>query len=381
MTRPQRYLLHMALFVAAVVAMCALLFSSLARFFLGNPAVNGTIVGIMLAGTVYVFRQVMLLNPEVGWIERYRRNQAQPARARPPRLIAPVVQMLAERKSGRISLSATSMRTLLDGIATRLEETRETSRYLIGLLICLGLLGTFYGLLETVGTVGDVLAALGFGGGDVTRAFNELKTGLQAPLEGMRTAFSASLFGLAGFLVLGFLDLQAGLAQNRFYNELEEWLASFTRLTGGGGFAESGDASVPAYIQALLEQTADSLEGLQRILGRGEESRITANANIVSLTERLGALTDQMRTEQSLLVRLAEGQIELKPVLQRLADAGSQRSPVQEEARNHLRNIEVHLARLYEDVSQGRSSAVQEIRSEIRLLARTIAALAEEAER
>ena len=382
MTRPQPYLLHMALFVAAVLLVCALLFSSLEHFFLGNPAVNGTIVGIMLAGTVYVFRQVMRLNPEVAWIERYRRNQAQPSRARPPRLIAPIVQMLAERKSGRVSLSATSMRTLLDGIATRLEETRETSRYLIGLLICLGLLGTFYGLLETVGTVGDVLGALSFGGSsDVTGAFNQLKTGLQSPLEGMRTAFSASLFGLAGFLVLGFLDLQAGLAQNRFYNELEEWLASFTRLAGGGGFAEGGDTPVPAYIQALLEQTADSLESLQRILGRGEESRITANANIVSLTERLGALTDQMRTEQSLLVRLAEGQMELKPVLQRLADAGSQRSPVQEEARNHLRNIEVHLARLYEDVSQGRSSAVQEIRSEIRLLARTIAALAEEAER
>jgi len=382
MTRPQPYLLHMALFVAAVALVCVLLFSSLAHFFLGNPAVNGTIVGIMLAGTVYVFRQVMLLNPEVAWIERYRRNQPQPSRARAPRLIAPIVQMLAERKSGRVSLSATSMRTLLDGIATRLEETRETSRYLIGLLICLGLLGTFYGLLETVGTVGDVLGALSFGGSsDVTGAFNQLKTGLQSPLEGMRTAFSASLFGLAGFLVLGFLDLQAGLAQNRFYNELEEWLASFTRLAGGGGFAEGGDTPVPAYIQALLEQTADSLESLQRILGRGEESRITANANIVSLTDRLGALTDQMRAEQSLLVRLAEGQMELKPVLQRLADAGSQRSPVQEEARNHLRNIEVHLARLYEDVSQGRSSAVQEIRSEIRLLARTIAALAEEAER
>jgi len=381
MTRPRPYLLHMALFVLAVLLVCVLVFASLARFFLGNPAVNGTIVGIMLAGTIYIFRQVMLLNPEVSWIERYRRNQAQPSRSRPPRLIAPIVQMLAERKSGRVSLSATSMRTLLDGIATRLEETRETSRYLIGLLICLGLLGTFYGLLETVGTVGDVLGALSFGGSaDVTGAFNQLKTGLQSPLEGMRTAFSASLFGLAGFLVLGFLDLQAGLAQNRFYNELEEWLASFTRLAGGGGFAEGGDTPVPAYIQALLEQTADSLESLQRILGRGEESRITANANIVSLTERLGALTEQMRTEQTLLVRLAEGQMELRPVLQRLADSGSQRSPVQEESRNHLRNIEVHLARLYEDVSQGRSSAVQEIRSEIRLLARTIAALAEEAE-
>jgi hypothetical protein len=289
--------------------------------------------------------------------------------------------MLAERKSGRVSLSAASMRTLLDGIGTRLEETRETARYLIGLLVFLGLLGTFYGLLVTVGAVGGVLGALGAGGGDATRAFNDLKTGLEAPLAGMSTAFSSSLFGLAGSLVLGFLDLQAGLAQNRFYNDLEEWLAGFTRLSSSGAFADAGDAPVPAYIQALLEQTADSLDGLQRILGRGEESRIVANANMISLTERLSSFTDQMRAEQGLLLKLAESQTELKPILLRLADAGSQTGPAQEEARAHLRNIELHLARLYEDVSQGRGSAVQEIRNEIRLLARTIAALADEAER
>jgi hypothetical protein len=360
----------------------ALLAPALVRFFLGNPAVNGMIIGILLAGIVYIFRQVLQLNPQVAWIERYRRSKADPARDRVPRLIAPLAHMLADRKGSRVSLSPASLRTLLDGIGTRLEETRETARYLIGLLVFLGLLGTFYGLLETVGAVGGVLGALGAAGADANRAFADLKTGLQAPLAGMSTAFSSSLFGLAGSLVLGFLDLQAGLAQNRFYNDLEEWLSGFTRLSGGGSaIAEGGETSVPAFIQALLEQTADSLEGLQRILGRGEESRISANSNVVALTDRLSALTDQMRAEQSLLVKLAEGQMDLKPVLQRLADASTQRQPGQDESRTHLRNIEMHLARLYEDVSQGRGSAVQEIRSEIRLVARTIAALAEEAER
>jgi len=371
----------MGLFLAGVAMVAGLLGPALAGFFMGNPAVNGVIVGIMVAGIFYIFRQVGLLNPEVVWIERFRRNQVDPARGQVPRLIAPLARMLAERKTGRVSLSAASMRTLLDGIGTRLEETRETARYLIGLLVFLGLLGTFYGLLVTVGAVGGVLGALGAGGGDATRAFNDLKTGLEAPLAGMSTAFSSSLFGLAGSLVLGFLDLQAGLAQNRFYNDLEEWLVGFTRLSSSGAFAEAGDAPVPAYIQALLEQTADSLDGLQRILGRGEESRIVANANMISLTERLSSFTDQMRAEQGLLLKLAESQTDLKPVLQRLADAGSQTGPAQEEARAHLRNIELHLARLYEDVSQGRGSAVQEIRNEIRLLARTIAALADEAER
>jgi hypothetical protein len=193
----------------------------------------------------------------------------------------------------------------------------------------------------------------------------------------MGTAFSASLFGIAGYLVLGFLDLQTGLAQSRFYHDLEEWLSGYTRLSGGLG-SEGGDGSVPAFIQALLEQTADSLENLQRILGRGEESRIAANTNLLSLTERLSTLTDQMRAEQSLLLRLAEQQVELKPVLARLADVTG---GGQDEARQHLRNIEVYLARLNEDVSQGRGEAVQEIRNEIRLVARTIAALAEEPQR
>jgi hypothetical protein len=368
----------MAVFVVLVAAVSALLAPSLIEYFMGNPGVNGVIVGIMLAGVLYIFRQVWLLNPEIAWIERFRRNQADPARV--PRLIAPLARLLTERKSGRISLTAVSMRSLLDGIGTRLEETRETARYLIGLLVFLGLLGTFYGLLKTVGAVGDVLGALGVGGTDPARAFNDLKQGLEAPLGGMSTAFSSSLFGLAGSLVLGFLDLQAGLAQNRFYNDLEEWLSGITRMTAAGGaLAEGGDASVPAYIQALLEQTADSLDNLQRILSRGEESRIVANTNVVSLTERLSHLTDHLRTEQGLLQKLAEGQMDLRPVLQRLADS-TQSASAQDETRGHLRNIELHLARLYEDVSQGRGIAVQEIRNEIRLLARTIAALAEETE-
>jgi hypothetical protein len=369
----------MAVFVILVAAVAALLSQSLFAYFMGNPGVNGVIVGIMLAGIVYIFLQVRRLNPEIAWIERFRRNQADPARV--PRLIAPLARLLAERKSGRVSLTAASMRSLLDGIGTRLEETRETARYLIGLLVFLGLLGTFYGLLQTVGAVGGVLGALGVGGADPVRAFNDLKQGLEAPLGGMSTAFSSSLFGLAGSLVLGFLDLQAGLAQNRFYNDLEEWLSGITRMTAAGGaLAEVGDAPVPAYIQALLEQTADSLDSLQRILSRGEESRIVANTNVISLTERLGNLTDHMRAEQSLLAKLAESQNDLKPVLQRLADS-AQSTAAQEEVRGHLRNIELHLARLYEDVSQGRGTAVQEIRNEIRLLARTIAALAEETER
>src|SRR5260221_1394461 len=330
----------MALFLIAVVVVCAVIAPALYSAFMGNPALNGIIMGAMLAGIIYIFREVMLLNPEVAWIESYRRNQ-NPATAAAPRLLSPMATMFGERKGGRVSLSAISLRTVLDRIAPRLDESREISRYFIGLLVFLGLLGPFYGLLETLRSVGGVISTLSIGAGDVGRAFNDLKNGLQAPIAGMGTAFSASLSGLAGSLVPGFFDLQAGQAQTRFYNDLEEWLSSYTRLSGGGPLSEAGDASVPAYIQALLEQTADSLENLQRITGRGEESRIAANASIITLTEKLTMLGDQMKTEQNLLLRLAENQMELKPVLTRLADAATARG--QDEAlRGPMRNIEIY---------------------------------------
>lgn len=381
MTKPQRFLRRMTVFLVVVVVVCALIAPALYNAFMGNPALNGIIMGAMLVGIGYIFRQVLMLGPEVAWIENYRRSQGAVSTGAVPRLLSPMATMFGERKGNRVSLSAVSLRTLLDGIATRLDESREISRYFIGLLVFLGLLGTFYGLLETLRSVGGVINTLSIGTNDVARAFNDLKTGLQAPLSGMGTAFSASLFGLAGSLVLGFLDLQAGQAQNRFYNDLEEWLSSYTRLSSGGPLSESGDASVPAYIQALLEQTADSLENLQRITGRGEESRIAANASIINLTERLGMLGDQMKAEQNLMLRLAESQMELKPVLTRLADGAGAPRAIDDALRGHMRNIESHLARLIEELAQGRSETIQEVRSEIRLLARTIAALAEETDR
>ncbi len=378
MTRPRKYLIRMALFVIAVAGGTALIWRPLAQYFMGNPAVNGVILGVLLAGIVYIFHQVMLLNPEVTWIEKFRLSPDAPNAAAMPRMLSPMATMLGDRRGGRLSLSATALRTLLDGIGTRLDESRETSRYLIGLLVFLGLLGTFYGLLETVQSVKGVIGSLSIGSNDVARAFGDLQTRLQTPLGGMSTAFSASLLGLAGSLILGFLDLQAGLALNRFYNDLEEWLSGGTRLSAGGPAGEAGDGSVPAFIQALLEQTVDSLDKLQRTLGTGEESRIAANSNLVALTERLALLSDQIRTEQVLLVKLADQHVELKPVLQRLADSTGA-SALDEEARSHLRNIDAHLVRLGDELSQGRGNSVQEIRSEIRLLARTMAALAKEA--
>jgi hypothetical protein len=383
-SQSRRFLIRMALFLVLVAGLAALLGRSLVNAFMGNPAVNGGILVILIAGIIYIFRQVLLLDPELAWIESFRNHEAgddSPITSeRSLRLLGPMARMLEAQRGRRVSLSATSLQALLDGIGSRLNETRETSRYLIGVLIFLGLLGTFYGLLETVRSVGDVIGALNLGASDVARAFADLKSGLESPLHGMGTAFSASLFGLAGSLVLGFLDLQAGQAQNRFYNELEEWLSAHTRLSAGP-LSDAGDGSVPAYIQALLEQTADSLENLQRILARSEESRIGANATLASLTDRLGAVGEQMKTGHMLMLRLAENQLELKPSLARLAEAVENTFGHDDVLRNHLRNIEGYIARLSEDVVQGREQSVQDLRGDIRIVARTIAALAEDPRR
>jgi hypothetical protein len=384
MNRSGRFLIRMAVFLALVAALVAALFRPLSIAFMGNPGVNGVIVGVLLCGIVYIFRQVLQLNPEIAWIEDFRERLANRDLTAPsgpaPRLLAPMARMLATRQGARVSLSTTSLQTLLDGMSSRLDETRETSRYLIGVLVFLGLLGTFYGLLETVRSVGDVIGGLNVSSSDLSRAFADLKTALGSPLHGMSTAFSASLFGLAGSLVLGFLDLQAGQAQNRFYNDLEEWLSTYTRLSSGG-FGDGGDGSVPAYIQALLEQTADSLENLQRILARSEESRIGANNTLPALIDRLSTLSEHMRAGQMLMVRLAENQMELKPSLSRLATIAENSLGQDDVLRTHLRNIEAYMARLSEDIVEGRAQTVGELRGEIRLLARTIAALSDDSGR
>ncbi len=378
------YLLRMAIFLAIVVATCAVLIQPLARAFMANAALNGLILGVLALGIAYALRQVFLLRHEAEWIAQFRRAR-EGGRLRPsgedgprPRLLAPMAAMMSDRE-GALRLSASSTRSLLDTISSRIDESRQLSRYLIGLLIFLGLLGTFWGLLITVGSIAEVIRGLDTGAGNLGDVFGTLKAGLEAPLAGMGTAFSSSLFGLAGALVLGFLDLQSGQAMNRFFNDLEDWLAGFTRLSGPSPVS-GGEGTVPDYLEALLEQTAEGLEGLQRTIARGEESRISANTALMQLHERLATLTDQMRAEQSLLARLAEGQLELKPILARLADTGLRGGDGLDEAtRGHVRNIEVYLARMLEEISSGRAQATEDIRAEIKILARTIAAAADKA--
>ena len=375
MTKPTSFLIRMVIFCVAVYGVALLVSPQLVRFYMANPVINSVIVAVEVFGVFWNIRQVQRLYPEVAWVEEFRRNRQKLEKSRPPVLLASMARMLQGRADGerRITLSGQALNTLLDGLSSRLDESRELSRYVTGVMIFLGLLGTFWGLLHTVNSVAEVINGMSLAGGDVNAMFAQLKSGLAGPLAGMGTAFSSSLFGLSGALILGFLDLTAGQAMNRFFNELEEWLAGLTRLSTGGVTGDS-EASVPVYVQALLEQTAENMEGLQRVLVRGEESRGQSNNALLAMGDRLAQVADSLQSNQQLMEKLAANQAALGPVLVRL----SEQKPSDEVSRAHLRNIELLLSRMMTEAEQGRTQGLAELRSDFKVLMRTIAAIADD---
>ncbi|MEP7096871.1 MAG: flagellar motor protein MotA [Dokdonella sp.] len=334
MSNPKRVLPWMVAFLMAVGVLAAALAPRLAAIFAANPFFNAVILAVLVAGIVVNLRQVLVLSREVAWIDAFRRTNPDQKPTGKPRLLAPMARMLDGRERGRAALSAPSMRTILDSVQLRLEESRDLSRYLIGLAIFLGLLGTFWGLLVTIRSVADIIGTLNVGNDAVTM-FGALKENLRQPLSGMSTSFSTSLFGLASSLVIGFLDLQAGHAQNRFHNELEEWLSGMTRLSSGT--ALEGDAAVPAYVQALLEQTADGLDRMQRAIVENERERHGTNQQLGELGAQLGRLTDLLSRDARERQGAAEMQGELKTVLRQLASQNQPTTQFSEELRGELR--------------------------------------------
>ncbi|KXV11999.1 hypothetical protein [Gluconobacter oxydans] len=367
MTRPTTYLLRMAVFLVAVGLLAATMGTTLLHAFNANPKLDAIILGVLLLGILWNLHVVQRLMPEVQWVELLRQPRAGLAAPKAPRLLAPMASMLAARnRTDRLTLSTQTTQAMLDSLSSRLDESREISRYMTQLLIFLGLLGTFYGLLLTVSSIASVIGGMSAGGGDMDVMFNQLKTGLAGPLAGMSTAFSGSMFGLAGALVLGFLDLTAGQAQTRFFNELEEWLAGVTRVSGSTSIDSDG-APVPAYVQALLEQTAENLETLQNAVSRSEENRVRELHMLDSLQERLRGMTDLLAANQTLMTRTAETQTAL---LRHMGDEGPGSQGTA------LLRIETHLSRLIQELHEGRAQTIGELRNDLRVLARTIAAAA-----
>jgi hypothetical protein len=302
LTPPSVFLLRMALFLALVGFVALILYRPILRAFSANPGLNALIFAIMFLGAIYAFSQVIRLFPEVRWVNDLTGAKAA-ARPATPRLLAPVAAILRDG-GGKRAISTATMRAILDSVGMRLDEAREISRYLTGLLVFLGLLGTFWGLLETTGSIGEVIRSM-TGGADAAVLFEDLKNGLAKPMGGMSIAFTSSLFGLAGSLVLGFLDLQAGQAQNRFYNELEDNLARFT--------ADGMNETALSNIETALNQLA----------AREASSGAQATAAMANLAEGVSGLVTHMRHEQQLIRDWVEAQAaqqrEVRALLEKLS--------------------------------------------------------------
>lgn len=308
LSSPRIFLVSMAISLAFVVVFALLLQRQIAEAFNTNPGLNGLIVAVLLLGLVFTFQQVWRLMREVAWVNSFRRGEGDAAKHQ-PQLLAPMRALLTRTQA--TALSTSSLRSILDSIATRLDEQRDTTRYLIGLLVFLGLLGTFWGLLGTIGSIGQTIQGLNPASGATADVLDSLKTGLARPLDGMGTAFSSSLFGLAGSLILGLFDLQASRAQNRFYTELENWLASVTDL--------NSETSVGRGDDTVREMT----ERMQKIASEGGAGPRATTA-MANLAEGIQGLVKNMRSEQQMMRDWVEAQAaeqrRLRLTLDRLTD-------------------------------------------------------------
>jgi len=308
---PRIFLIRMLVFLTLVGLVAFVLHQTIWRAFLANPGLNALIIGVMLIGIVLAFRQVLRLFPEINWVNGFRQSDPGIAR-KAPVLLAPMASILGERGS-RAAISPQIMRSLTDSIASRLDETRDTSRYLTGLLVFLGLLGTFWGLIETVGSIGTVIQGLK-SGGDAASMFDSLRDGLAQPLAGMGISFSSSLFGLAGSLVLGFLDLQMSQAQNRFYTELEDWLSTTVRDMGAEGMIAPGTS-----VSGANAEIRTAMEKLREVIAETGSSKAATNA-MANLAEAIQGLVQNMRSEQQMIRNWADAQADQHGQIKRLLE-------------------------------------------------------------
>ena len=323
---PRVYLVHMVVFTMLVGVLVAVILPGLTRAFMANPVLNGVILLTLFLGMFHSYRMVWRLFREVNWVNQFREGGKEDE-AKQPQLLAPMAMLLRNRKD--TVLSPLSMRSLLDSLASRLDESRDLSRYLVGLLIFLGLLGTFWGLLETVQSIGGAIEGLDVSSAQSATLFDQLKQGLQAPLKGMGLSFSSSLLGLAGSLILGFLDLKAAQAQNRFYIDLEDWLSSITDIDAGEGQPAPQPISgiAPQLLRSELQSLQRALERLSYTIenqkptaapGGGGSAMNGGSDAIEQLADAVANLVAQMREEQKIVRQWAQGQQTQQNEIQRL---------------------------------------------------------------
>jgi hypothetical protein len=366
-TRPTQQIVLMLIICAAVAAGAVLIWPSVQPVFLSSPFLNGTIGVVFIVGVLACFFQVFQLFSSITWLEELTGGTGQSATERPPRLLAAMTGIARVRGRG-LQVTGPAARSILDSVGARMEESRDITRYIANLLIFLGLLGTFFGLATTVPAVVDTIRSLQPTEGEEGMAvFGRLMNGLEDQLGGMGTAFASSLLGLAGSLVVGLLELYAGHGQNRFYRELEEWLASITRVSFASGEGEGGGLD-KSTIATVLDHMVDQMETLQSLFAQSEARRAETEARIVQLAGAVEGLTGKLGPGPvEATTRLAAAQERLAEVLDQGAGSG-----IDDESRMRLRSIDVQLLKIYEDLGASRDTELQPLRADINELTQAL---------
>jgi hypothetical protein len=364
---PYRQIVLMLIVLALTGAGAVLALPRVMPVFEANPWLNGFIFFVFVLGVIATFWQVVQLIGSARWIEGFAAQVPGHDLTRPPSLLAPLATMLRGR-GRRMQIASSSARSILDSVAQRIDEAREITRYLVSLLIFLGLLGTFYGLATTIPAVVDTIRSLapqpGEEGVDI---FNRLMTGLEAQLGGMGVAFASSLLGLSGSLVVGLLELFAGHGQNRFYRELEEWISTITRLGFAEGEGEGGGAA--HVLDAMAEQMGEQMDTLQGLFAQSEMARAVTDEKLGVLADSIERLTHRMSDQnpvQVALLRVAEGQERLMEAI----EARETSEGLDAESRMRLRSIDVQMLRILEEISAGRQETMTELRADLAALTR-----------
>ena len=365
-SQPIRQILFMSTVLALVGAGFYLGFAQITAIYKSNPYLNGVILAVFVLGVLSCINQVFLLIKSVRWIERFAKDAGGHSYSAAPSLLAPLATLLRSR-GARTQVSSTSARSILDSVAQRIDEDREITRYIGNVLIFLGLLGTFYGLATTVPALVETIRSLNPGEGESgSDIFSRLQTGLEAQLGGMGTAFSSSLLGLAGSLIVGLLELFAGHGQNRFYRELEEWMSTITRVGLDG--EESGSADM-GVLGAFVDQLGELMDTIQMMMGQTDADREENDRRFASLAAAVEKMTQTSGDGHSseLLKRVAEGQ---EMLIQKLDDSGIE--GIDAESRMRLRSIDVQLLRILEEMSAGRQESIGDLRHDLAVLADSI---------
>jgi hypothetical protein len=362
-TQPVRQIMVMLIILGLVVFGGYLIYPAVAPVFLSSPYLNGVIFSVFVIGVLACFWQVLQLTSSVSWIESFAQDRADHDEHRAPRLLAGLAGLLRSR-GARMQISSGSSRTILDSVASRMDEARDITRYIVNLLIFLGLLGTFYGLATTIPGVVDTIRSLNVKEGESgAKVFGQLMTGLEGQLAGMGTAFASSLLGLAGSLVVGLLELFAGHGQNRFYREMEEWLSTITRVGFSSGEGEGGGGFDQSVVATVLDHMVEQIDSLQGLFLRGEASRAGTAEKLDGLTSSLRQLTDRLDISidpTDALNRVADGQERLLAKLSETTE-----DSVDPESRMRLRSIDVQLLKILEDMSSGRQEVMSQLHGDL----------------